>query len=48
MLELYEARKDRWSSSFEYYHSIIDGIMNRDENDDDNNFIDNIESVEKK
>ena len=44
MLELYEAWKDRGPPSFEYDYSIIDEIVNRDENDNKND-IDNIESV---
>ena len=39
MLELYEAWKDRGPPSFEYDRSLIDKIVNRDENDNNNNFI---------
>ena len=47
MLELYDAWKDREPPSFEYDCSIIHEIMNRDENDNNNNVIDNIESVQR-
>ena len=45
MLDLYEAWKDREPPLFEYNHSFIDGIVNDDENDNNNNDIENIESV---
>ena len=42
MLEPYEAWKDRGPPSFESDRSIIDEIVKRDENDNNNNVIDNI------
>ena len=45
MLELYEAWKDREPPLFEYNRSLIDGIVNDDDNNNSDNNIENIESV---
>jgi len=45
MLELYEAWKDREPPLFEYNRSLIDGIVNDDDNNNGDNNIENIESV---